>query len=146
MLAPGHAWSMCCFPESELRSSIFGTELHAAQTDNGDHPEPVFYRHATALRAIEVQEEGRLFDDPLAAQLAGPDALRQANDYAQVRLTTTKNCALTTLLSQLEFDEPVAAHSWRGLDAVRQAHDCAKLCRLLENSHLAPAHAQRLRS
>lgn len=38
-----------------------------------------------ALRALEDQEgEGALFSDPLAGLLAGRDAVRQAEAYAQV--------------------------------------------------------------
>ena len=40
----------------------------------------------TGLRALEDRERaGALFSDPLAALLAGPDAVRQAEAYAQVR-------------------------------------------------------------
>lgn len=36
------------------------------------------------MRAMEDREEGRLIVDPLAAQLAGPAAMKMTDDYFKV--------------------------------------------------------------
>lgn len=106
-----------CIPSFPPQSiySIAGTCTHAA------------------LRAIEVREEGRLFDDPLAAALAGPDALREADVYAKVQYSASYFAIiLTGELNSLNSNDRLSAQL-TAPDKLREANVSATVC-----SHQVP--------
>lgn len=88
---------------------------------------------SSALRAIEVREEGRLFDDPLAAALAGPDALREADVYAKVQYSASYFAIiLTGELNSLNSNDRLSAQL-TAPDKLREANVSATVC-----SHQVP--------